>query len=180
MSDRQLTIRDDMPLNELGQVLVKRCPRCRVTKPIIDFSKSASAPDGHYGYCRDCASEKTRLWREAHPNAWKEWEASHPNRNQERLEKSRLKHIDPAMRHADTLKEKHHMSGSDYNSLLARQDGVCAICGTLPDGIFQVDHDHKTGRVRGLLCGPCNRGIGQMEDDPERLERAAKYLRGSK
>jgi hypothetical protein len=77
-----------------------------------------------------------------------------------------------------------------YDALLAAQGGRCAICGTDdPKGSrvskWTVDHDHaccpgakSCGRcVRGLLCGPCNRGIGQFNDDPFVAEAAAAYLR---
>lgn len=68
----------------------------------------------------------------------------------------------------------------EYEALVAKQQGLCAICGsTCSSGRnLAVDHCHKTGKVRGLLCGNCNRAIGQLGDDPERIERAASYLRG--
>lgn len=60
------------------------------------------------------------------------------------------------------------------------QEGLCAICSqTLTlggHGGACLDHDHDTGEVRGLLCGPCNRGLGQFRDRPRLLERAALYL----
>ena len=52
---------------------------------------------------------------------------------------------------------------------------VCAICGAT-DKRFHVDHDHTTGHVRGLLCGPCNQTLGLMQDEPARLRAAAAYL----
>lgn len=68
-----------------------------------------------------------------------------------------------------------------YRDLLSQQDGGCAICraplGDLSGRRLAVDHCHDTGRVRGLLCGACNLGLGKFGDDPERLERAALYLR---
>lgn len=67
--------------------------------------------------------------------------------------------------------------------LLRRQDGRCAVCPTaLSEGglgkikTAHIDHDHVTGRVRGLLCHPCNVAIGLMKDNPDTLRQAAKYL----
>lgn len=60
--------------------------------------------------------------------------------------------------------------------MLAAQDGVCAICKQTPEGQWNIDHCHDTGAVRGLLCSPCNIGIGQLGDDPERVRAALEYL----
>ncbi len=73
------------------------------------------------------------------------------------------------------------MTLEDFNNLLETQGGRCAICGTdSPHGRtdrFVVDHDHKTGLPRGLLCSVCNVAIGLLQDDPAILERATDYLR---
>lgn len=61
-------------------------------------------------------------------------------------------------------------------ALFADSDGSCPLCGRTPTHRLHVDHDHGTGRVRGLLCGSCNRAIGLMGDDPARLRAAADYL----
>lgn len=63
-----------------------------------------------------------------------------------------------------------------FRAYEARATGVCVICGS--EGDVVVDHDHKTGMVRGALCINCNVGIGHFKDDPELLELAALYLRG--
>lgn len=66
--------------------------------------------------------------------------------------------------------------------MLEAQGGVCAICKgpeTKPNAKYlAVDHDHATGAVRGLLCNNCNRAIGLLGDDAERLIAGADYLRG--
>jgi hypothetical protein len=75
---------------------------------------------------------------------------------------------------------------SEYNYLLEKQAGKCAICGEkesiIKNGKIQdlsVDHDHETGVVRGLLCYRCNTGIGKLRDDPELLRIAADYIETS-
>jgi len=71
-----------------------------------------------------------------------------------------------------------------YTMLLNSQGGACAICGELPDNKrtrdqLHVDHDHSNGAVRGLLCGNCNIGLGNFQDDPKRLIVAAHYVTAS-
>lgn len=79
-------------------------------------------------------------------------------------------------------KYRYRLAPEDYFGLLDSQGGVCACCGSKAPGgkgrLFHVDHDHDSGRVRGLLCHGCNVGIGHFGDDPTRLERAIAYLRG--
>ena len=78
------------------------------------------------------------------------------------------------------LKSKYGITEDDYTVLLTEQDGKCAICMTdKPTGkwkVFAVDHCHNTGKVRGLLCNECNRGIGLLKDSPELLQAAKDYL----
>ena len=66
-----------------------------------------------------------------------------------------------------------------YDNLLRAQGGGCAICGRSPDEFkraFAIDHDHKTGVIRGILCPDCNRGLGGFHDSPELLRKAADFL----
>lgn len=73
---------------------------------------------------------------------------------------------------------KYGLREVDVVALLAAQGGGCAICGG--NHLLGVDHDHVTGNVRGVLCRRCNSGIGQLGDDPARVERALIYLRNDK
>lgn len=82
------------------------------------------------------------------------------------------------------LEKKFGLTVADYESMLRAQDGKCAICGSESSGRkdrsnFSVDHDHKTNRVRGLLCRGCNTGIGNLRENPDILIRAADYLKAN-
>lgn len=77
------------------------------------------------------------------------------------------------------LKKKFGISQGQWLALLEHQGGQCAVCGSSqPGGIgaFHVDHNHSTGKVRGLLCMPCNLGIGAFKDSSEVLSKAVAYL----
>lgn len=81
------------------------------------------------------------------------------------------------------------MGPEEYKARVEKQKNVCAIClreeqcinyQTKERQSLSVDHDHKTGKNRDLLCQDCNRGLGLFDDDPELLERAAQYLKRHK
>lgn len=96
---------------------------------------------------------------------------------------------DPLVNRKANLKAKFGMTSEDYDRKLAEQGGKCVVCGSADPGgrwgtFFPVDHDHdccpghkSCGKcVRGLICSPCNVGLGAFRDDPERLIAAAAYL----
>jgi hypothetical protein len=62
-----------------------------------------------------------------------------------------------------------------FQALTVEANGHCQLCNR--ECSLHVDHDHETGEVRGLLCSTCNTGLGKFGDDPERLDRAAAYIR---
>ncbi len=75
----------------------------------------------------------------------------------------------------------HKFTGEMFDAMIKEQGGICLICGTdTPNGRGWVtDHDHKTGIVRGVLCGRCNSGLGMFKDDIGTLNRAIEYLQRS-
>jgi len=91
---------------------------------------------------------------------------------------------------AETLRHKERerkfgITRKEYAELYHSQNGVCAICHqpetATRKGVVKalaVDHDHKTGKIRGLLCSDCNTGIGKLKDDPKIFESAIRYLQG--
>ena len=100
-------------------------------------------------YCKECCAERTR--------------------SRYNLEKQR----------SYLLKKKYGITPEKYDEMLSEQDYKCYICHTHEDKIdrsLSVDHCHKTGKVRGLLCGNCNRFLGQIDDDINTAERLLEYL----
>ena len=101
--------------------------------------------------------------------------------NPEIRRKSYLKHKEKyklSMREY-SLKRKFNLSLEEYQVLLERQNGVCGICKNKCTRELAVDHCHITGRVRGLLCNNCNRGIGHLRDSIDVLSAAITYLKGN-
>jgi len=84
-----------------------------------------------------------------------------------------------AAAHGRAIEARYGITQAEYEALYLFQGGRCAICwrATGKSKRLSVDHDHKTGEVRGLLCSPCNRGVlGHLRDDVLALERAIRYL----
>lgn len=81
------------------------------------------------------------------------------------------------MRRNGNLMRKYGITVDEYDRILSKQGGVCKICGKSSQGVsLAVDHDHQTGRIRGILCENCNRGLGMFKDSPMLLAEAIKYL----
>ena len=141
----------------------KHCPRCSNIKPIDQFGKR---PNGKpKGYCRECEAAYQRNHA-----------ASEGGREQHRQARAKWNEGN----HGYFLEYRYGITRDDYDRMLEEQGGGCAICGTSSPGgrdkVFAVDHCHDSNEVRGILCPPCNRGLGQFNDDPARLRAAAEYL----
>lgn len=81
-------------------------------------------------------------------------------------------------RRRSQLKKKYGMTEADYDRMFMRQRGLCAMCSLPPaEGkVLAIDHDHDTGKIRGLLCGSCNTGLGLLKDSLEILYNGIDYL----
>lgn len=78
------------------------------------------------------------------------------------------------------LQKRYGITLSDYDTLLRRQRHLCAICRRRSVTSLGVDHDHRTGRIRGLLCGQCNQALGLLSDDFRTVARAFRYMRAER
>jgi hypothetical protein len=127
------------------------CSKCKIEKLSTEFHKRNNRPCGVRSICKQC---------------YKGYE---------------FKRRDGYMREYDLMKS-YSITVDDYNRMFESQYGKCAICGTSSSvessrkKYLCVDHNHETGKVRGLLCDKCNRGIGLLNDDIQTLISAIKYL----
>jgi hypothetical protein len=128
---------------------MKWCPDCGAVKPLDEFIRSAGSASGVHSYCRPC----------------------HNARGKE--SKQRL-HGGSRRYH---LRRRYGVGQVEFDELLAAQGGRCAICGAADPQ--HLDHDHRTGWVRGILCFNCNGGLGQFRDSPDFLAEAITYLKGT-
>ena len=102
----------------------------------------------------------------------------HPSRETITRLATYCKVCDRAMGREQRWLRKYGITADEYRAMLAEQNGVCAICHQpcQTNEMLSVDHDHQTGRIRGLLCRKCNRAIGMLGDSPRLLVEALKYL----
>ena len=107
-------------------------------------------------YCLDCIGKRNKEWLEADPS---------------RKAKARV-------RRRQALLYRYGLTEEDYDSIVASQDGKCPIC-LRKLSFTNVDHDHATTLVRGILCRNCNVALGLLKDNPAIAFRAAFYLAGA-
>ena len=133
---------------------MKTCVTCSANKPLTEFHKGKGYAGGYRSKCKACMSAYSKK----------------RNATAEQKEKNR----------AWSYQRKYGITPSQYDAMLAAQNGCCAVCES-PDSKRQdhrlmVDHDHQTGEVRGLLCNPCNVAIGLLGDNISTLQNAINYL----
>ena len=136
-------------VKEIASWPTRKCQRCGKEKPVCKMAIHSP------GTCKACSTNKTKKWALEHPDKWDH------------------------QRRSSHLRKRFGIDLEEFNRLFAAQGWRCAICKTqTPDRHrrFHIDHDHKSGAIRGILCGRCNRAIGQFGDDPGLCLKAARYL----
>lgn len=135
----------------------KRCFMCNQEKLYSEFMPSAFIR-GDYR-CRTCATKRAYKWREKNVERY--------NIIRKRGERK-------------YLLKNYGVTPKWYENKLRKQNYRCAICGSDSNGIMRnkldVDHDHITGKVRGILCNRCNTGLGQFKDNLQLMQKAIEYL----
>lgn len=152
---------------------MKNCLKCRTNKALSEYHSNKSMKDGHNPYCKDCwnAMERERKSRNTE---------HHKRLGRETMRRRRAR--DPIACRDYRLQFKYRIGNAEYERMFVAQNGLCAICGKVESKMhgekrrdLSVDHCHTTGRIRGLLCHSCNRGIGLLKDDPKLLTAMRVY-----
>lgn len=130
--------------------MTKTCTRCHQEKDLTSFNKTAASKDGHAWHCRQCNSAAGAKRRELTP--WKAAEAS--------------------------LRKAYGIGLEQKFQMYLNQNGKCSICANLFESLSAayVDHSHKTGAVRDLLCIRCNFAVGLVKENFDVALKLAKYV----
>lgn len=163
-----------------------RCIECGLPVTVEELVKCATAPGGHKRHCKKCdCARKKRQYRDD-PQRHRDRKVAEywANREKKKEQRHRLYWMRQPTYGSQSFR-KYGMTVGEYDTMFAAQAGKCAIC-RQPETATRlgkvrklcVDHDHETGRIRGLLCSDCNFGIGMLKENPQILEAAAKYLEG--
>ena len=152
---------------------MKKCTKCHTAKETSSFSKRINTKSGLSAWCKPCANAYSIAWYKSNPEKQREkkrlWRQNNPDKAKHQYRQDALKN--------------YGLSIEDWEVLFKNQNGLCAIC-EQPQAVclngelkrLAVDHCHLTGKVRGLLCDNCNKGLGLFKDQPKLLNRASEYL----
>lgn len=140
---------------------MKQCTKCKSIKPTTQFgNKSWVNADGSKtsakkSHCRQCVNESNINRYHNNPN-------------------TREAHRRASYKHRI---KSYGLTEEEYESLWDRCGGCCEICGVKSVGLLFIDHNHTTGKVRGLLCSKCNSALGFLNEDFKIIEKLTAYLR---
>jgi hypothetical protein len=134
---------------------MKNCTKCGEQKPLSDFYKSVKSYDGLQSCCKLCHKAVCKISHVAHKIKRNLYNKKY------------------------NIEKNYGISFDDYLNLIKSQNGNCQICKSvlIAGKNTHLDHCHTTGKIRGVLCGKCNTGIGQFNDSLELLKSALKYLK---
>jgi len=156
----------------MGQRLVstmKACTKCNIEFDYTSeyFAKDPRTKSGLAAQCKKCTNKRGSAWQK-------------DNRDRSTLRSFEWRQRNPDKVRVQKLKRANY-TPELYDSMFKAQNGVCALCGTSEPGgrygVLNADHDHNTGKPRGLLCWPCNSALGLIEMKPaDWMDKARKYI----
>lgn len=131
--------------------MFKICKKCKKEFSFSEFYKDSANEDGHKIYCKTCANDYYKEWRNS--------------KLEEVRRKDRINHYI----------RKYNLEKNVAEALVDNRTGICVICKT--EDLLVVDHNHVTGKVRGFICSSCNSALGYSRENIEILQNLIEYLK---
>ena len=150
------------------------CRKCKQEKPLSEFWGNKRSANKKAYRCKECQTVDRIICNSKHKEARQAY-----SREYEHNRRKRPPHYNPN-RHKATKLRQYGLTDDQYTRMLTDQNGLCKICKTncslISSGKLVIDHNHRTGKIRGLLCGSCNVMLGNARDSAEILRSGAEYL----
>lgn len=175
---------------------MKRCSRCKRVQIREAFASNRAMRDGLQAYCRECQAEHYKQKQEAKgrmvrvkvpvPSGHKRCPRCGEIRPHSQWERNKTssdgwasycRDCRAQRNRASYFKRHYGITEDERDAMIEAQGGSCLLCRIAP--AEHVDHDHQTGKVRGVLCFSCNAALGQFKDRPDVMRRAAAYVEGN-
>lgn len=152
----------------------KCCSGCKEKKSFSDFWKNKNRKDGYCNECKKCLTK-----RQQEPQNKKRKQKYTKEYQKRPKVKERLRKLSKKPKYKETVKKgqlrrKFGLTLDEYYKMIQQQKGLCIIC-KFPEIV--VDHNHKTNKVRGLICQRCNKILGFAQDDINLLQGCINYLK---
>jgi hypothetical protein len=178
--------------------MTKKCTKCKEDKEFDKFYNSKRHKDGYSSSCKVCEELRHKtpqyiIYRKARYEKHKDrlkasvkanyikHKSAYQKSSKKYYQSNKSKYVEAGWKQKGILdKYGRYFTLEDYNHVLELQGGLCAICksdGTSHKKGLVVDHDHKTGVYRGILCAFCNTALSYFKDSPEILNNALNYLK---
>lgn len=141
----------------------KKCSGCELEKEDTEFHKTKHTTSGLRARCKECSNLRG-----------KEYRLNHIEQELARARRYKKEHPEHVLKNKLNL---YKLSEEEYEALQNKQNNKCAICGKSSSKVLVIDHSHKTGKVRGLLCFSCNIMLGHIKDNVSLLEQAISYIK---
>ncbi len=148
---------------------MKICSKCKHAKLLQEFSKQKACKDGHSPWCKKCALAYNKEYCRKNKDKVARW----CKKSREKRKKRDLKGYKRSYRNTQ-LKYLYNITLEDYDKLFKQQRGCCSVCKRPQSKLTRtlaVDHNHQTGKIRGLLCDLCNLNMEWYEKNKWRLEQ---------
>jgi len=163
-------------------MITKICTKCKKELPAtLKYFSIQSNMKRLRSQCKECSNKYSKKYRLKNKEKLQEYNKQYAEKNKEKIKRyNKAKYRrNPEYYKELNLQRNFKLIIDQYNKLLEDQNSKCAICGRDNNvkKALAVDHNHKTGKIRGLLCHNCNIGLGVFNDNPLILIKVVKYLR---